>query len=218
MEEFVVFQKFASREDAAQVIQLLQEYLIPIECYEEVDRYFRIEMGDLPSLTGFYLKLRPTDFERARLILQKESSIWIADIPKEYYLFSFSNQELRQIIEKPDEWNEADYLLAKKILQERGLEISEKEEKMLKEKRLARLSEPVSASFFLILIGFLLSPFIFGVFVGWQLLTSQKILPNGSSIYTYDSKSRTLGKWILLFFVCFWLCLFLVASIKELRN
>lgn len=218
MEEFVVFQKFASREDAAQVIQLLQEYLIPLECYEEGDRYFRIEMGDLPSLTGFYLKLLPSDFERARLILQKESSTWIADIPTEYYLFSFSTQELMQIIEAPDEWSDADYLLAKKILQERGIEISEKVEKTLRGKRLARLSEPVSASFFLILLGFLLSPLIYGAFVGWQLYTSQKVLPNGTSVYAYDSKSRSFGKSILLFFVFFWLCVFLLASIKELRN
>lgn len=216
MEEFVVFQKFASREDAAQVIQLLQEYLIPIECDEGIDRYFRIEMGDLPSLTGFYLKLHPTNFERAKQILQKESSAWIGDISKDYYLFSFSNQELRQIIEAADEWSEADYVLAKKMLEERGEAISENEEKTLRNKRLATLSQPFTASFSLIFMGFLLSPFIYGAILGWQLFTSQKILPNGASVYSYDDKSRMLGKLMLVFFAFCWLCLFLGASIREL--
>ena len=64
-------------------------------------------------------------FGKAEFILSKNAEEVIREVDKEHYLFNFSNEELYDILLKPDEWSEFDYLLSKKILKERGKNIDE---------------------------------------------------------------------------------------------
>ena len=48
-------------------------------------------------------------------------------IDDDYYLLSFSDDELIDVVSKSDEWNKFDVSLAKKLLKERGNEITNDE-------------------------------------------------------------------------------------------
>lgn len=63
------------------------------------------------------------------------------EIPEDYYLYNYSDAELKDILFKRDEWNEFDYEAAKKILQERVENVSEHELQRLHEARLASLKD-----------------------------------------------------------------------------
>ncbi|MEI9912162.1 MAG: hypothetical protein WDO71_22415 [Bacteroidota bacterium] len=60
----------------------------------------------------------------------------------DYYLFSFSDDELMDVLRKPDEWNEFDLYWAKKILHIRGVEIKPEDLEKAKQERLDELKQP----------------------------------------------------------------------------
>lgn len=198
MEEFIVFRKYPTREDATTTLRLLTEHNIPYECDDNIDRYFRIELGSLESLKGMYLKLLPKDFERAKAILKDEANEWIGELSKDYYLFAFSDTELVEIVRKPDEWNEVDYELAKKILAERGIPVEESAEKKMYNQRLEELSKPVTASKTTIITAAIFILGFYGLVVAWQLVSSKKVLPSGEMVFVYDEGSRYIGKILLI--------------------
>lgn len=197
MEEWVVFKRFRNQEEAESTLQILQKNYILYECDTFTDRYFSIEMGDTRA-KGFFVKLFPKDFEKARKILQEEAQNLITQLPEDYYLYTFSAKELVEIVQKPDEWNEIDYELAKELLAEQGISISEAQEKVILEKREAERIKPIVASWQMILMGFLLLPVLYGVVIGWELATSQKVMRNGQKVYVYDERSRIIGKILVI--------------------
>lgn len=197
MQEFIVFKSFTHKEDAAPTLQTLSAYNIHYECDEFTDRYFKIEMGD-SGIKGFFIKLQAKDFEKARKVLRQEAQNLISEIPEDYYLYSFSAKELVEIIQKPDEWNELDYELAKYLLAEQGIEISPEQEKEIIQKRDNERTQAKAASWKMIIIAFLLLPLLYGVVLGWELYTSQKVTSNGQKTYVYDEQSRLIGKILVI--------------------
>jgi hypothetical protein len=197
MNEFIVFRKYPTRENAMTTLRLLSEHNIAYECDDNMDSYFRIELGSLESLKGMYLKLLAKDFEKAKAILKDEANEWIGKLSKDYYLFAFSDTELLEIVRKPDEWNEVDYELAKKILAERGIPIEESAEKKMYNQRLEELSKPISASMTIIITTAFFILGFYGLIMAWQLYKSKKVLPSGQTVYIYDENSRWMGKILL---------------------
>jgi hypothetical protein len=131
-------------------------------------------------------------------------------------LFSFSNEELKEIIEKKDEWNDLDYALSINLLKNRGVEITKEEILEAKNKRVEELRKPdISSSkwidlgyVFAILGGFL------GFVIGYLLLTQKKTLPNGERIFAYSLDDRKHGKRILYvgtFFFMFYIFYYFVV-------
>ncbi len=70
------------------------------------------------------LKLYATDFVKANKVFDEAQLMDIETIDKDYYFFSFTDDELMDFIVKKEEWNEFDYVLAQKLLRERGKEVS----------------------------------------------------------------------------------------------
>ena len=144
----------------------------------------------------FEIKIRISDFEKAEKILQEDAEKALYKIDKEYYLFSFTDDELYEILLKSDEWNELDCSLAQKILTERGKPVDADLLKDLKKQRLELLSKPeenqkpwiITGYVFALLGGFL------GIIIGYLLWTSKKTLPNGQKVYTYNQNDRKHGK------------------------
>ena len=61
-----------------------------------------------------------------------------------YYLLSFTDKELLEILSKPDEWGHFDYVLARALLAERGLEIPDETIGQMKQQRLLQLAREES--------------------------------------------------------------------------
>lgn len=191
MTEFEVFKSFYSAEEA----QTFQELLTRngIACKVEKTKIYidKVIIGDSGDM-DVHLKLEPKDFGAANEILDKYIRENISDIDEEYYLYSFSTEELLDILKKPDEWSNQDVIIAKKILEDRGGELPGKQVENLKTERLNQLAQPGKASGEQLILGYLLAVFfcIFGLFYALYLLNSTKILPDGHKVLSYNKETR----------------------------
>jgi hypothetical protein len=99
---------------------------------------------------------------------------------------------------KPDEWGTFDYLLAEKILHDRGIGITETEKQELKTERYKQLQEEQKEkpSNILLYYIFCLIVFPFGILIGWAWAYSKRTLPDGKKVPAYDSDTQRHGKII----------------------
>jgi hypothetical protein len=197
--EFITYKKYYEQERANAMKQILQENNIEFQAEEERE--------NLDSLYGgshfpkqFFIKIKGQDFQRADAVLKELSLKELANVAKDHYLFEFNDEELFEILAKPDEWNEFDVELARKILNDRGKTIHEDTLLLLRNQRLKELAKPeerqrslVYAGYFFALLGG-----IIGAFIGWHLWTCEKVLPNGKRVYGFLDEDRTHGKIIFI--------------------
>jgi hypothetical protein len=90
---------------------------------------------------NIHLKVRSTDLDRAHQVLEEHYEHQLKDVDPNYYLFSFSDIELLDIVAKPDEWGHFDYVLARELLAERGLPIPDETIRQMKQQRLRQLAQ-----------------------------------------------------------------------------
>lgn len=92
-----------------------------------------------------HLKVRVDDLDKAHKALEEYYQRRLQDVEPGYYLLSFTDKELLEILVKPDEWGHFDYVLARALLAERGLEIPDETIVQLKQQRLLQLAREASA-------------------------------------------------------------------------
>ncbi len=199
METYLTFQKFPSKESAIPLESILKinkiEYLL-----EDHSSSLDSTLLGNASIKEFRIKIKNNDFERADKLLLDVALKELELVDKSHYLFSFSDDELFEIITRKDDWSQYDYLLAQKILKERGKEINPEIIKLLKRNRLDQLSKPEESQKAWIFAGYLfacLGGFL-GVIIGWHLLTHKKTLPNGDRVYGHTQSDRSHGNNILV--------------------
>lgn len=211
---FVVFRKFPTLALAKEMNNLLNSKNIETQMADNIPPVDITFSGN--TLQNQYeIRVKQSDFEKAEKILEEEVDKQAQEINNDYYLFDFSNEELYEILLKPDEWNTFDYQLAKKILKDKGKPIDDDLIKSLKNERIKQLSKPEENQKPWIIAGYILA--IFGGFIsiviGYSLWTSKKTLPNGKRIYSYSEKDRMQGKTIFYIGI---ICAFFWISIKLL--
>src|SRR5689334_4375928 len=139
--QFLTFQKFSDPELAETIASILRENDMDVRIENDRTNWD-------PSLANnefgseIFLKLRANDFTKAEQILNKHYQQGLDDLEEDYYLLSFTDEELADIIAKPDEWGTFDYQLAQKLLKERGKEIKPETAAQLKKERIAELRKP----------------------------------------------------------------------------
>jgi len=117
----------------------------------------------------------------------------ISELSPDYYLFSFSDDELLEIINKPYEWNNQDVIISRQILETRGKHITAEEINRIQSERVKELSRPENSSVSKLITGYLLAVFFcpVGIFYALFLLNAKKILPDGRKISVYDNDIKT---------------------------
>jgi hypothetical protein len=197
MNELRKFQSFYTIEEAVEFAEVLKEE--GVDSIIETDPSLSASIGGESSDKKIHLKIKSSDFEKVTSLLESYAEKSLSNVNSDHYLFSFSDDELFEILEKFDEWGKQDYLLAKEILKKRGHEINEKLLGNLKQKRLTELSRPESGINVWVYVGYISSLFggLFGILIGSVLTTSKKTLPDGQIIYMFDERSRRHGKKIL---------------------
>ena len=208
-EEFITFQRFKDQNSASELGDFFKEkkleYLL-----EDNSLSFDPTFANTGFGKEFCIKLKKSDFEKGNAFLIEKSQKEIVEIEKDYYLLSFTDQELFELIAASDEWSPFDVSLAERLLKERGKEITQEEIEKIKTKRIAELSKPEESQMTYIIIGYItafLGGFL-GIFIGWHLLTFKKTLPNGNRIYAYSDNDRKQGNRILIIggiFLVIWL-------------
>jgi hypothetical protein len=218
MSPFINFQKFSTEAQAKELIDLLVENLVPYEIEDNTPESVSLIANQ--GLREIRIKLHQEDFERVNALLESMAREGLGEVTADYYLFEFSESELMEILEKPDEWGKNDYALALKILRERGMELSQEKVEALKEQRMKELSKPEGGQEGWIIAGYsaAIGGGILGIFIGWHLLTFKKTLPDGKKIFAYTPSSRKHGQRILYIAVpclIFWLFFILRRRILE---
>lgn len=197
--EFLTYKKFTDRESLDSLTQILTDNGIEFEVTEDRESLDSL-YGQKPFDKYYFVKIKQVDFAKADSIVSKMTEPELHQVDKDHYLFGFSDEELFEILTKPDEWNEFDYQLSKKILKERGKDINTDTIDLLKKQRINELAKPeeshktwIYAGYIFALLGGLL-----GIFIGWHLSTFKKTLPNGQRVYGHNESDRRNGTRIMI--------------------
>ena len=137
-EELLTFQKFKDIDIANDIAEKLKVANIHFEI-EDDEKFFDPTFAKNPMQNEIRIKLKSIDFLKANEVLDDYYKSQTDNIDKDYYLFSFTDQELLEILTKADEWGRLDNQLAQKILKERGKEINPEELEILTNKRINEL-------------------------------------------------------------------------------
>jgi len=195
----VVYKQFIEPGQAKELTSVLSDHGIKFEVSESTD--------SLPSFYGdnsfnkqYSVKIHKEDFAKVDSVLLQLGDRDSQAVSKDHYLFSFNQEELFDVINKPDEWSELDFQLARNILKERGREITDDTIELLRAQRLKDLAKPDESSKSWIFAGYLfafLGGYI-GIFMGISMVTAKKSLPNGQKVAAYSSNVRRHGKRIII--------------------
>ena len=193
--EFVSYRKFTDTESAEDIVKLFHENNIPCRLVDEQHAYVKV-VGYTPIDFGISININPDDFVKADKILEAYYLKDIKTIDKDYYLFDFTDEELKNVVSNPHDWGQFDILLANKILKEKGIGYSDNDIENKKEERIAALSIVKKIPVYKIALGYILS-IIFppgGMINGFLILNNRNILPNGKKFYVHSEKDRLHGK------------------------
>jgi len=147
----------------------------------------------------FHVKLRRSDFQKGHHALEEYYKTQVDNVTSDYGLMSFSVDELKDVIARPDEWGHFNYQLAQKLLKDKGAEVSEETLNQLKAERINELAQPEKASRLLLFCGYFFSlGFIVSFFIGRHLFYSKKTLPDGKKIFSYVQSDRRHGNRIMI--------------------
>ncbi|MBS1506618.1 MAG: hypothetical protein JSS79_08235 [Bacteroidetes bacterium] len=211
-EQFLTFRKFNTVEEAQELADLLKANNIGSELEDTAG--FDVSFSGNPLNKEFRVKLLPADFERAEKLLLHQPHVTAEQLAPDHYLLSFSDDELLEIVTKPDEWSATDYQLALQLLKAHGKEMSADRLSALKKQRYHHLAQPEETKPVWIFVGFLsaLLGGVLGIFIGWHLMAHKKTLPDGQRVYGYTTADRKKGQTIFflgLIFGVLWLLVLL---------
>lgn len=198
-ENWIVFRKLNTLIQAQELETLLNENNIKTVLADNIAPV-DITFSGSTLLNEYEIKIDASNFEKAEAVLEKDAESLLEKMDQDYYLLSFTDEELYEVLIKSDEWSIFDYKLAQKILTNRGKTIDHEMLASLKKERLNILSKPEENQRPWIIAGYLFS-FLgggIGIVIGYSLWTSKKTLPNGKRIYSYNDADRKQGKTIFI--------------------
>ncbi len=207
--QFIIFRKFNDKALALELAGILEENSIAFEMDDSSGYDPAFSNNEIAK--EYSIKLQKADFPRAEKLLQRISEKNILGIKNDHYLYGFTDDELIDIVYKEDEWSKEDFLLAKKILKQRGREINEADMKETKRQRIMELEKPEKSSKSWIFISYVLALMggLLGIWIGWHLNTHKKTLPDGRQVFSYTESDREHGKRIFflgIFSFIAWIC------------
>ncbi len=192
--KMLIYKRYPSSEEAQELIDLLNAHNIEYEI-EDNSRSIADHIIGQDMESKVLVKINQSDFIRANELLEKQAQQEIEQVEKDYYLFSFENHELLEVLSEPDAWCDFDRQLAKKILKDRSVEISAPLEKAFVDKRIKELSKTEKGNSIWMIVGYVsaLLGGLLGIAVGLNLWTSKRTLPDGSRVFVYTERDRFHG-------------------------
>jgi hypothetical protein len=199
-DDFVTFERFIDPAFADEVAAELKRQQIPFRLEDntaQVDPF--VPAGNV-LITDIRIKLRRASFAEADAILNRIYEQQFDNLPEDYYLFEFSDDELMDILRTPDEWGRLDYLLARSLLNQRGHHLEKEEVAQLKKERIKELARPEKTDRQALFLGYV-AAFAFsplGIFLGWTMANAKKTLPDGRVVFARNERERAHGESIFI--------------------
>jgi hypothetical protein len=197
--ELSIYRKFIYKDDALELVKILEENYIGYELTDNSSKLDSSFGGDI-NTKQYELKIKKDDFIEVEKIEEELVKNDLKNADETYHLFDYSDEELIEIVTKKDEWNKFDYLLAQKILKERGKEINPELLNVINKQRIESLAVQEESPVWLIIIGYVSAFFagFLGIIIGGYLMYYKKALPNGDRIYGFNRNDRSHGQNILI--------------------
>ncbi|WP_045690189.1 hypothetical protein [Hymenobacter sp. AT01-02] len=194
MSEFQAYQRFPNVEVAQPLLHLLYQHGIPYETkldQPSIDPSFAFNA----TSTYFLVLVRPHDFEAVRKLELDTDETLTAQAPANHYLFTFSHDELMEVLLKPDEWSSFDVALARRILGQRGHEVHPPLLEHLHQQRRLKMARPEPRQQAWVALGYLavVGGGILAVLIGWHLYAHHKTLPDGQQVPSFQAPDRASG-------------------------
>lgn len=196
---FVTYKKVYDKVELDSFLYLLKTNDIPFEV-EDVLRNFNPAMTPRDGSIEMRIKILSSHFDEVRRIESEELKPLLDNVESDYYLFSFKDSELQDVIKNNTEWSLFDVLLAEKILLENDSKVTPTEIELLKNEIFNELTTEKKLDIFQLIITYsitILLPFV-GLIFGYFYMTHKQTLPNGEQKYVYDKQSRFHGKVIAI--------------------
>jgi hypothetical protein len=159
---------------------------------EDSNQFFDPSYANNEANRKIRLLIHPANFKKADDAFEKYYSKSLNDIEKDYFLFGFSKEELKDVVLKKEEWGLFNSLLAEKILTDNGETISKTVKNNAALEKAFESYIPEKASDKLLILGYcatLLYGFMGAVF-GLYILNAKKTLPDGNRIKRYGESAK----------------------------
>lgn len=185
--------------------------------YELKTTAAKIDIATMTSAAKEYVIMAyAADFDTINKLLEDNALEDIEKVDSDYYLFTFTDEELFDLITKADEWSAFDAVLARKILKDRGRDVSDRKIDKIHNDRIEVLRQPEPSQTFWIVLGYIIALLggFFGIFIGRHLHGHKKTLPNGEMVFAYSENDRKHGRNI--FYIA--TIVFSIALILEIAN
>jgi hypothetical protein len=192
---FETFRQFTSPVAAEPLLEVLRSYGIPYHTVQldQAGGEVNFSYNEAHRLLG--VQIRRQDFERTRTVLVEHYQRLAETADPDHYLFSFSDEELMDVVVKPDEWSDFDHVLAQRILRERGRDVSPGVVNLLQRRRTAELEKPEEPQNTWIWAGYVFALLggIIAMFIGWHLYSHRRTLSNGEQVHAFRAQDRVHG-------------------------
>lgn len=199
MSDFITLREFHDQSSLDEITVLLQGHGIACKT-EDTRPRFDVTFA-YNDTTRIYRLLVPKEaFDTAKKLLEEQDTKTMEQLPSEYYLFSFTNDELLEILIFEERWNPFDVRLARHLLLERGMSADEAQIKRQREAILHRSTESSSGNGYqLVIAGYVLLVLglIGGLFIALYLLTARQRNGNAKKRYLFPPSVRMHGKIML---------------------
>lgn len=206
MSQMLTFRRFSTAAEAADVLALLQQHHIPAEYDEEVILLDKSLVGqNFDPL--FLIKIPAEYFTSADRVIRDNIKVVTGEVDPDYYLLSFSKEELMEVVIKKDDWGEYDYVLALQLLEEKGVTFTTAQLDNFNNARKHELAKPEDGAAIWIVIGYLsaLLAGLLGIFIGAFFFATKKTLPDGNRVFAYTEQTRKHGRNILITGISFFI-------------
>lgn len=195
----ISFRNTVTRKEAEDLGNVLSENGIESRIAKNEGDLDYVIQGEAPT-DKFEILISEKDVLSAEKILSDLAATQLNEVSTDHYLFSFSNDELLNVLIEKNEWNEIDVLLSEKILTERGISIDYNKLEDQRKSRNSELSKPKGGQFGWIIVGYISAILggFFGLVIGYFIWQAKNTLPNGQKVPAYNEKSRKHGVAIFL--------------------
>jgi len=200
MSDFKTFMSIPNANVAEDIIQTLKTSKLDFRVQDTAKDFDATFASNNEAKNSVLIMLDPNDFEEANAVLDENTKFDISEIDPQHPLFSFSTNELEDVVKNYDEWHPIDVKLAKYLLEKQNVTVDArdvKEHQRVKEMKSYNQEKSTSLTLWMGYL-FCLMGGLAGIGIALFLLTAKRKLPDGTKQFIYDESDRKHGFYMLL--------------------
>jgi len=124
MDNFIEYQRFPTIESAVELIDILEENDISYRINDSLGSFDIAASNMSPFDKQVVVFIEEENFEKVNLLFINENSPKEDNADDDHYLYSFSDEDIIEVIANPEDWAELEVTLANQIAKERDLKIT----------------------------------------------------------------------------------------------